>query len=84
MATTARVDDAALRHRTGEGNGVEIGTVMVWAPDSRSGDNRAINGSTARGFGRSGGPETGPAIDIFMLLKLAQDQKSRDSESNRQ
>lgn len=63
---------------------VEIGTVMVLAPDSRGGDNGAINGSTVRGFGRSGGPETGPVIDIFMLVKLAQDQKSRDSESHRE
>lgn len=60
----------------------EIGTVMVSAPDSRSSDSRAINGSTARGFGRSGGPETGPIIDIFTPFKLAQDQKSRNPESN--
>lgn len=38
--------------------------------------------ASLRGFRRSDRPETGPIMDVFTVLKPAQDQKSRKPESN--
>lgn len=38
--------------------------------------------ASPRGFRCSDRPETGPIMDVFTVLELAQDQKSRKPESN--